>query len=238
VPRKPQQVVRKKIANQVRDMMVEVTRPGGTGIQASINGYTVAGKTGTAQMLDPGSRHYSTNKYISIFTGFAPAENPRIAMTVVIHEPHGAIYGGVVAAPVFHDVAAQALPYLGVAPGGTEPEPATSMPNVVHATATQRSASVTVAGHNAKGELKSSAKPEVKVEPAEEPPSEPGLMPNVIGQSLKAALQRLQPLDGKIQLEGSGQVVGQFPLPGFLVGAGDTIELVLDSTSQLAATER
>jgi cell division protein FtsI (penicillin-binding protein 3) len=235
--RKLQQVIRKKTANQVRDMMVEVTKPGGTGIQAAINGYTVAGKTGTAQMLDPGSHHYSSNKYTSVFTGFAPAENARIAMTVVIHEPHGAIYGGVVAAPVFRDVAAQALPYLGVAPSGDELGAPAPVANVVQAAATPKLLALTVPGR-AKAGPQGDAGGESKLELTGANLVESGLMPNVIGQSLKIALQRLQRLDGKVKLEGSGQVVGQFPLPGTPVSAGDTIELVLDSMSQVAATER
>ena len=97
-------------------MMALVTQQGGTGVKAAPDGYTVAGKTGTAQVLDPATRRYSTNKYTSLFTGFIPAEKPRLVMTVVIHEPHGASYGGVVAGPVFRNVAAKAMPYLGIPP--------------------------------------------------------------------------------------------------------------------------
>ena len=85
-------------------------------MKAAPEGYTAAGKTGTAQVLDPQTRRYASNKYTSIFTGFIPADRPRLAISVVIHEPHGANYGGVVAAPVFRNIAAKALPYLGVFP--------------------------------------------------------------------------------------------------------------------------
>ena len=121
--RETHRVIQKKTANQLRDFMVEVTKPGGTGVLAALDGYNVAGKTGTAQVLEPGSGRYSSNRYTSVFTGFVPAEEPRLAMTVVIHEPHGAIYGGAVAAPVFHDIALEALPYLGAAPSRNEMMP-------------------------------------------------------------------------------------------------------------------
>ena len=93
-----------------------VTQEGGTGVNAAPEGYTVAGKTGTAQVMDRTTKHYASNKYTSVFTGFVPAEKPKLVITVVVHEPQGASYGGVVAAPVFRDIAAKALPYLGVMP--------------------------------------------------------------------------------------------------------------------------
>ncbi|MFP5212559.1 MAG: penicillin-binding transpeptidase domain-containing protein [Acidobacteriota bacterium] len=115
-PDQVRRVVQKRTAQTVAAMMQGVTEEGGTGVNAAPDGYTVAGKTGTAQVLDPVTKRYSCNKYTSGFTGFTPVEDPRLVITVVVHEPHGAIYGGVVAAPVFRNLAAKALPYLGVAP--------------------------------------------------------------------------------------------------------------------------
>jgi len=230
--RAPRQVIRKKTANQVRDMMVQVTRPGGTGIQAAINGYTVAGKTGTAQMLDPGSKHYSSTRYISIFTGFAPADNPRIAITVVIHEPHGAIYGGVVAAPVFHDVAAQALPYLGVSPTEEGLPPGSCAPNLLQTTPSPKPVAVHYTTSDPRVRPTMSNKSTPGCDPQGEINTDPAAMPSVIGHSFKSALQQLQSLNGRIQMEGSGQVVGQFPLPGTHVNPGDVIELVLEPMIQ------
>lgn len=108
-------VIQQKTALQIRDMMRSVTEEGGTGVKAVPDGYTAAGKTGTAQVLDRQTRRYG-NKYTSVFTGFIPAEDPRLVITVVVHEPHGSNYGGVVAAPVFRNIAAKALPYMGVLP--------------------------------------------------------------------------------------------------------------------------
>ncbi|SPJ15944.1 Penicillin-binding protein, transpeptidase (fragment) [Syntrophobacter sp. SbD2] len=97
-------------------MMALVTEEGGTAANAAPEGYTAAGKTGTAQVMDKISKHYSSEKYTSVFTGYIPADQPKLVITVVVHEPQGAIYGGVVAVPVFRNIAAKVLPYLGVMP--------------------------------------------------------------------------------------------------------------------------
>ncbi len=89
-----------------------VTR--GTGIKAQVDGYSVAGKTGTAQKFDPSISQYSNKKHTSLFVGFVPAEDPILAAVVVIDEPKGIFYGGEVAAPVFQTIATQTLRYLQV----------------------------------------------------------------------------------------------------------------------------
>ena len=102
-------------ATAVRRMLEEVVRPGGTGTQASVAGYRIAGKTGTAKKVAPGG--YSEDKYISIFAGLAPASDPRLAAVVVIDEPTGELYyGSDVAAPVFADVMAESLRLLAIPP--------------------------------------------------------------------------------------------------------------------------
>jgi cell division protein FtsI (penicillin-binding protein 3) len=107
-------VLSQKTADTFRDILKSVTEEGGTGKSASVNGNEVAGKTGTSQMINPLTKRYSKEKYVSSFVGFVPADDPRLAMIVVVFEPKGAIYGGVVAAPVFKDIANQALSYLDV----------------------------------------------------------------------------------------------------------------------------
>ena len=102
-------------ANAVRRMLEEVVRPGGTGTKASVEGYRIAGKTGTTWKFAKGG--YSEDKYISIFAGLAPASNPRLATVVVIDEPGGELYyGSDVAAPVFADVMGESLRLLAVPP--------------------------------------------------------------------------------------------------------------------------
>ncbi len=114
-PAKGQQVLSKDTAIAVRRMLEEVVRPGGTGAKASVPGYRIAGKTGTAWKFAAGG--YSEDKYISIFAGLAPASNPRLAAVVVIDEPGGELYyGSDVAAPVFADVITESLRLLAIPP--------------------------------------------------------------------------------------------------------------------------
>jgi cell division protein FtsI (penicillin-binding protein 3) len=86
----------------------------GTGIKAQVDGYSVAGKTGTAQKFDPSIGQYSNKIHTASFVGFVPVENPVLAIVVVIDEPEGEFYGGDVAAPVFKEIASQTLRYLQV----------------------------------------------------------------------------------------------------------------------------
>ncbi len=82
-------------------MMETVTADDGTGIKARVPGFRVAGKTGTAQKVDPVTGGYSADKRVASFVGFVPAEDPRLVVVVMIDEPRGQVYGGLVAAPVF-----------------------------------------------------------------------------------------------------------------------------------------
>ncbi|MCC2626244.1 MAG: cell division protein [Burkholderiales bacterium] len=109
------QIVKPKAAEQVRDMLSKVTEDGagGTGRLAQVEGYTTAGKTGTAHK-NRGKAGYLANSYVGSFVGYAPATNPRLVIAVMIDEPRGQYFGGVVAAPVFSDIAGPSLHILGV----------------------------------------------------------------------------------------------------------------------------
>jgi len=107
-------VISQATAETFKDILKGVVDEGGTGKRASVNGNEVAGKTGTAQLIDPRTKRYSKEKFVSSFVGFVPADNPKLAIIVVVHEPKGQNYGGVVAAPVFKEIAEQALSYLNI----------------------------------------------------------------------------------------------------------------------------
>jgi cell division protein FtsI (penicillin-binding protein 3) len=92
----------------------------GTGKRARLVGYRAAGKTGTSQKIDPKTGAYSSTSVIASFAGFAPVEQPALAMLVVIDEPEIEKWGGVIAAPVFEKVANRVLPHLGILPGGAQ----------------------------------------------------------------------------------------------------------------------
>ena len=114
-------IVTRWIAHELTSMLQNVVLDG-TGTLAQIPGYHVAGKTGTA--AKPDSHGYSSSKYVASFVGFAPATRPRIVVLVTVDEPQGAIWGGVVAAPAFKEIAQQTLQYLSAPPDA--PGPTTS----------------------------------------------------------------------------------------------------------------
>ena len=113
---KPKRVVSEKTAHEVMTMLESVTKDG-TGTLAAIPGYRIAGKTGTAQAT---CTNGSFTCIVASFVGIAPADDPRIVVTVIIYDPQTSIYGGEVAAPVFKDVATFALQELRVPPSQTK----------------------------------------------------------------------------------------------------------------------
>lgn len=112
-------VVSKKTAHQLTRMLELAASERGTGANAQIQGYRIAGKTGTAQRVDPDCGCY--RGYNAMFSGFAPAGDPQLVVQVVLHDPQRGHYGGQVAAPVFRDVMSFALKSLEIPPSGTEP---------------------------------------------------------------------------------------------------------------------
>ncbi len=111
-------VISRTTSAQLRKMLEGVVEAGGTASGVAIPGYALAGKTGTANKVDPKTGEYSTTRFIASFVGFAPVRRPKLLVTVMVDEPQGAIYGSEVAAPAFREIMRFALPYLGVAPNG------------------------------------------------------------------------------------------------------------------------
>lgn len=107
-------VISTQTAGQLTQMLEGVLAPGGTASEVSVPGYTLAGKTGTAEVAVDGG--YSETQFVASFVGFAPANDPRLLVAVVVDEPQGSYYGGEVAAPAFGEIAEFALPYLEIPP--------------------------------------------------------------------------------------------------------------------------
>ncbi|MBD3414714.1 MAG: hypothetical protein GF421_09830 [Candidatus Aminicenantes bacterium] len=116
----PRQVISKSTALQIKDMLKRVVTEG-TGQTAQVKGYQAAGKTGTAQKIDPQTGGYTSRAHTSVFMGFVPADDPVISIIVVVDDPKGLYYGSQVAAPVFKETALKVLRYLGIPPDD-EPE--------------------------------------------------------------------------------------------------------------------
>jgi cell division protein FtsI (penicillin-binding protein 3) len=111
-------IISSTTAAELRQMLEGVLGPEGTASEVSIPGYQLAGKTGTANKINPETGEYSESKYMASFIGFAPASDPKLLCAVVVDEPQsGSIYGGTVAAPAFGQIMSFALPYLGIPPG-------------------------------------------------------------------------------------------------------------------------
>ncbi|MFT7223368.1 MAG: cell division protein FtsI (penicillin-binding protein 3), partial [Cellvibrionaceae bacterium] len=121
VDRRPdtEKVIDAAVAKQVKNMMRSVVEAAGTGTRAAIDAYSVAGKTGTTHKV--GRDGYADDRYISLFAGFAPVDDPKVVAVVVIHEPsRGQYFGGEVAAPVFANLVERSLRLLQVLPRSRE----------------------------------------------------------------------------------------------------------------------
>jgi len=114
-PQKVRRALSARSATKVKNILKTVMTEGGTGVNAALDGYSACGKTGTARKLDENGKYLKT-KHTASFIGFAPADSPEVAIIVIIDEPQGQYYGGVVAAPVFRQIGQQTLNYLNVPP--------------------------------------------------------------------------------------------------------------------------
>ena len=190
------QVVSPQTAASVTNLLVRVTE-NGTGKEARIDGFSVAGKTGTAQKVDPHTGRYSVRDRMSSFVGYVPAEDPALVILVVIDTPRRATYGGVVAAPVFRAVASYGLARRGVLPrGNTGFVPAAPTPEF----RTERGITAV-----------SSKIEEEEIVPL---PIAPGGMPSFVGLGMREALVRAHSEGWEVHVQGSGYVVRQDPPPG------------------------
>lgn len=115
-----ERIMSPKTAASVSRMLEGVFGAGGTASGAQVGGYDVAGKTGTAEKPDLVNGGYQEGKYVASFVGFAPVQDPRLLVTVMVDEPRGDIYGGTIAAPAFKEITSFALNYLGIPPVASE----------------------------------------------------------------------------------------------------------------------
>lgn len=208
------EVVRKAVteetAKKVVALLKATTEKGGTGEGAVPAGFEVAGKTGTAQKVDPFLRGYSEEHYISSFMGFAPAEDPKLAVIVVIDEPESNIYGGVVAAPAFKRIVENSLPYLNVYPKGTQ----------IVKNESEFIPKSEVRGNEPLPEGVKMAKGMGKE-----------VMPDLTGLSMRNAMNRIEGKGLIIKISGNGKVIEQTPRPGAVIERGDICFLKFEASS-------
>ena len=222
-------VVSESTARTLRGMLEGVTLKGGTATKAAINGYTAAGKTGTAQKIDPKTKAYSKTKYVGSFVGFAPVENPAVVIIVVIDEPVGAYHGGDVGAPVFKEIAEQILPDLNVAPD-TEFK---AMPDLVAQSPRAQEAAEAVREELAREQQERDAtlpqvadtnrkSGEVIYTVATE---RAVVMPDLRGRSVRDAARVCAQLGLQLEAHGEGRAVRQNPAAGMEVSAGSVVQI-------------
>jgi cell division protein FtsI (penicillin-binding protein 3) len=217
-------VLDEQTARTLRQMLHAVMMKGGTGEKLSIPGYPAAGKTGTAQKVDPLTRRYSTDKWVSSFIGFAPYQAPRLLIMVTVEEPTDTHYGGAVAGPIWREVMVDGLRYLGVTP--TE-ELKPLVPTVAAVAAA-------TPGETGRGPMPTSAgtagstaaESQTTATEDDEGPREGGAIdetvdgeadreiPDFTGMSMGEVLDLARRLRLPVELSGSGRAISQSPGPG------------------------
>jgi len=202
-PRVHRRVLSRHTAAKTARILEGVVKDRGTGRQAAINGFRVAGKTGTAQKVDPETRTYSKDKFVAAFIGFVPANRPRLVILVIIDEPEGVAYGGAVAGPVFREVGLWALNHLRVNP------------------------QIRVVGRI------ESPRNEVKRGPASGAPdigkgmldAKAGLLPDFKGLGMRTVLRSGRTIGLNVLLEGTGLAFEQEPDPGTPLAQVSTVRV-------------
>lgn len=219
-------VVSAETAIALRGMLEGVTLRG-TAKKAQLDGYSAAGKTGTAQKIDPKTRAYSRTKFIGSFVGFAPVSNPQVVIIVVIDEPAGAYHGGEVAAPVFREVAEQILPGMGIMP---DVETKSLLPLIAQANVNperevkaleeqarldqQRQATMPTVDNNGGrgGEVVYANATDKAI-----------LMPDLRGRSVRDVARTCAQLGLQMEARGEGRVFRQSPAAGSEVNSGEVV---------------
>jgi membrane peptidoglycan carboxypeptidase len=203
----------------------------GSGSLAQIPGYRVAGKTGTAQKIGP-SGSYADGGYIASFVGFAPVEDPAIAMIVLLDDPKKEYYGGRVAAPLFRKIGQQVLKYLDIPPDQELKNPALNAESAFP--------------REMEAEYPEGIEPAVYTPPPDQhhkpvPATDDGkanglVMPSLYGRTAREAIESLGRLNFSFRILGSGTVIRQWPSPGARPAPDDLVIITLGTPKRAAGT--
>ncbi|HEX8888519.1 MAG TPA: penicillin-binding protein [Pyrinomonadaceae bacterium] len=224
-------VVSAETASTLRHMLEEVTI-NGTAKKAQLDGYTAAGKTGTAQKIDPKTRAYSKTKFIGSFVGIAPVDNPAVVIIVVIDEPVGSYHGGDVAAPVFNEIAEQILPGLNVEPDSelkSSPAPGLLAQSLL---SPEYIARLRAEQERVRAERDRTLPQVLSDESAgmtqvvyTAATKSAVLMPDLRGKSVRDAARVCSQLGLQLEAQGEGRALRQSPQAGAEVEAGQTVRI-------------
>ncbi|MEW6720476.1 MAG: penicillin-binding protein [Thermodesulfobacteriota bacterium] len=195
-PRELRRVLSPRTSARMREILGDVVQGDGTGTQARIKGFLVGGKTGTAQKVEPGTGRYSDTRRTASFVGFLPLQDPELLILVVIDEPRGQVYGGVVAAPAFNQIAVKTAYYLGIQPTET-----------VAAAEIEKPAQPVRAGASV-----------IPVSTAASPGQM--IMPDLSGLSMGRVVDMMNRFPVRLSISGSGIAREQTPSPGAVLFPG------------------
>jgi cell division protein FtsI (penicillin-binding protein 3) len=240
----PKQATDSKTAATVREMMESVLLDGGTGTKAKLNGYTAAGKSGTAQKIDPNTGRYSPNQYFASFVGFAPVNDPAVTILVVLDSPEGAHHGGEVGGPIFKRIAEQVLAYLDVAHDvPTQPNTQTAKNNPGQLNPNNARAAAETA--NTENEARFQAAVAKKGPDAQS--SAPTVafgeedavsVPDMSGQTVRGVTEACMRLGLVPTLIGSGIALEQSPEAGTVVMRGSRVTVRFGRSAEIASVSK
>ena len=207
------------VTRLLAEMLTAVTEEGGTAVEAAVPGFRVAGKTATAQKVDPATGRYSMDRFTASFVGFVPADRPRLVIAVVLDEPMIGHYGGDLAGPVFRRVAQASLRYLGVTPNEGS-----------------KKLEVSRADDPADKLLAAYRAPQTDNAPAAAAPAPATVadgipVPDVGGMGARDAVRAMLGAGLVPQVEGSGRAVRQAPAAGATVPKGTAVRVSFESSS-------
>lgn len=194
-----ERVIDKEVADSMRMMLTAVTDKSGTGFNARVNGYIVAGKTGTAQKVNPKGRGYLPNAYVSSFAGFIPANDPHFVIYVLVDNPRKAYYGSQVAAPIFSRLASYAVRKEGIPPVLIAEKPAQL-----------KETSGIVANLNIKENITQNR------------------VPDLSNMTLREAIRSIQGSDINLKVRGAGLIKRMIPEPGSILDKDKPITVILE----------
>jgi cell division protein FtsI (penicillin-binding protein 3) len=225
------EVIPPGVARTLGEMLTAVTEEGGTAVEAAVPGFRVAGKTSTAQKVDPATGKYSTDKYTAVFVGFVPVEHPRLVVAVVLDEPMIGRYGGDLAGPVFRRVAEASLRYLGVTPSpgaaklaNVHRDAETGAPSGSASPASPTPPASPLGGQG-------SPAPATPPVASGAPPADATRVPDATGMPARDVVSAISRAGLVPQLEGWGRAVRQTPSPGTAAVKGSAVRVVLEPAS-------
>ncbi len=225
----PKRIISEKVASEVMETLETVTLADGTGLKAALPGFRVAGKTGTAQKVDPATGKYSRSKYVASFAGYALGVDPKIVIFTSLDEPKGIYYASETAAPLFREVLnAVANRFSMPAKGVAVPSKVIARGRPVNESPSKDTRVLAVLGDQiSTSQAHPTVTPEVRWQGSSVGGHFLWKMPPLRGLTPREAIQVLSGHSFHLEVHGTGVVASQNPEPGRLLADGDTVRLTL-----------